>query len=169
MSNQINPSTVLEGTIFVDEAIAMTKNWEDFLETSQEKFSSNQTNPSTGPEGTIPVDEAIAMTKNRRDYLETSNDKFSAKSYLIPIIDFKNILKYNPDAENVRAYIGLENVNDPTSSKLILVPVVNGKDVIYKSTSDNPALSSDPESNIYDITKVCPPLCDFNNNSPLNQ
>jgi hypothetical protein len=129
---------------------------------------SNLHNESTGPEGTIPVDEAIAMTQNWRAYLDTSKERFSAKSYLIPIIDFKNILKYNPDAENVRAYIGLENVNDPMSSKLIFVPIVDGKDVIYKSTSENPALSSETDSNIYDVTKVCPPFCDVND-SPLNQ
>jgi hypothetical protein len=125
-------------------------------------------NESTGPEGTIPVDEAIAMTQNWRAYLEGSKQNFSAKSYLIPIIDFKNILKYNPDAESVRAYIGLENVNDPMSSKLILVPIVGGKDVIYKSTGDNSELSSEADSNIYDLTRVCPPYCDVND-SPLNQ
>jgi hypothetical protein len=128
----------------------------------------NLNNQSTGPEGTIPVDEAIAMTKNWRDHLETSNDKFLVKSFLVPIIDFKNILKYNPDAEAVRAYIGLEDVNDPMSSKLILVPVVSGKDVIYKSASENPALDSEIDSNIYDLTKACPPVCSVDD-SPLNQ
>jgi hypothetical protein len=129
---------------------------------------SNQNNQSTEPEGTIPVDEAIAMTQNWRGYLKESDQKFLAKSYLIPIIDFKNILKYNPDAESVRAYIGLENVNDPMSSKLILVPVAGGKDVIFKSTGDNPELSSETNSNIYDLTTVCPPDCNVND-SPLNQ
>ena len=86
----------------------------------------------------------------------------------IPIIDFKNILKYNPDAESVRAYIGLGDVNDPMSSNLILVPVVNGKDVIYKSASEKPALDSEIDSNIYDLSKVCPPNCSVND-SPLNQ
>lgn len=129
---------------------------------------SNLNNETTGPEGTIPVDKAIAMAKNWRDYLDASEDDFSVNSYLIPIIDLKNILKYNPDAESVRAYIGLEDANNPMSSTLILVPVVNGKDVIYKSTGNYSELGGENESNVYDLTKPCPPSCPVEG-SPLNQ
>ena len=120
---------------------------------------SNLDNESQGPEGTIPVDEAAEMTKNWRDYLKSTNQEFAARSFLIPIVDFQNILKYNPDAEAVRAYVGLKEIDGSKSSKLVLVPVVDGKDVLFQSTEGIQGLGVEPESNVYDFTTTCPPVC----------
>jgi hypothetical protein len=108
-----------------------------------------------GPEGTIPVAEAIELTLNWRTYLAASNPAFAAQSFFVPIINFVNILKYNPNAEGVRAYIGLEDPNDPTSAKLLFVPVANGEDVVYLQ-QDNEVGEG---SNVFDMTTVCPPVC----------
>lgn len=117
--------------------------------------------PAGDPEGTIPVATAIELTANWRTYLKISEETFHVQSFLIPIINFKNILLYNPDAEGVRAYIGLESATDPTSAKLVLVPVVDGHDVPYLSGSGNTAdgTTTDGISNAYDVTPPCPPQC----------
>ncbi|WP_374950430.1 hypothetical protein [Mucilaginibacter sp.] len=119
----------------------------------------DQNNQSTDPEGTIPVDTAIEMAKNWNIYLKSSNQKFNVKSYSVPIINFKNILKNNPDAEAVRAYIGLKDANDPSSSQLIMVPIVNGQEVLYIDTTEENVLGGDGQSNVYDVTTACPPTC----------
>ncbi len=117
--------------------------------------------PNSSPEGTIPVSQAMQMTANWRKYLESSEQVFNVRSYLIPIIDFQNILKYNPDAEAVRAYLGLGDAGDPATSQLLLVPIVDGKEVIYLSTADKVGGKDgdDGDSNIYDLTNPCPPQC----------
>src|ERR1700761_5506467 len=122
--------------------------------------------PMSYPEGTIPVKTAIQLTANSRTYLGDSNDDFNTCAFLIPIISFKNILLYNPDAESVRAYIGLTDPTDPKSGKLVLVPGVNGKDVPYVNPPTGTGSDDGSQSNTYDITKPCPPECDTD--SPLN-
>ncbi|MBK0379125.1 hypothetical protein [Mucilaginibacter segetis] len=121
---------------------------------------SNENNSSSGPEGTIPVDYAIQLAENWRNYLVTSQQEFNIKSFSIPIIDFKNILLYNPDAEAVRAYIGLESPNDPKTAKLMLVPVVDGKDILVIVPDTDGGVGGDGQSNVYDMTQPCPPECD---------
>ena len=120
-------------------------------------------NSSNGPEGTIPVAEAIELTSNWRTYLTEVNPAFAAHSFFVPIIDFVNILKYNPTAEGVRVSLGLENSNDPTSAKLVLVPVSNGEDVVYLQQDNGVGEGS----NVFDMTIVCPPVCPVR--SVLNQ
>jgi len=116
--------------------------------------------PNSSDDGTVPVPQAMQMTANWRTYLESSQQVFNVRSYLIPIIDFKNILKNNPDAEAVRAYIGLTDAADPATSQLLLVPIVNGKEIIHLSTGDNGGGDGDDgDSNIYDLTTPCPPQC----------
>jgi hypothetical protein len=109
------------------------------------------------PDGTIPVEVAKAWAANWRTYLANSGTAFIARSFLIPIIDFQNILLYNPNAEGVRAFIGLDDAEDPLSAKLMLVPVENGKEVLVKPIVGGGL--GDSQSNVYDFTKVCPPDC----------
>jgi hypothetical protein len=122
---------------------------------------STNTNQPIDPEGTIPVKEAIQMAANWRNYLSTSEQEFQARSFQIPIVNFKNILLHNPDAESVHAYIGLRTATDPATAQLILVPVVDGKDVLYLPNERKSLISEEQEdqSNTYDLTKVCPPNC----------
>jgi hypothetical protein len=108
-----------------------------------------------GPAGTIPVEVAIELTANWRKYLTTSNPAFATQSFLLPMVDFQNIVKYNPDAEGVRVYLGLEDATDPTSAKLVLVPVSKGADVVHLKRGNG-----DPDgSNVFDLSKACPPIC----------
>lgn len=129
---------------------------------------SDQNTQSTGPDGTIPVNDAIDYAKNWRTYLAVSQQAFKAQSFLIPIADFQNILLHNPDAEGVRAYIGLESETDPLSAKLLFVPVVDGQDVLFVDTTTPDGLGDENTSNVYDLTKVCPPECPIIG-SPLSQ
>jgi hypothetical protein len=117
--------------------------------------------PGSDPEGTIPVATAIELTANWRTYLKTSEEAFHIQSFLIPIINFKNILLYNPDAEGVRAYIGLESATDPKSAKLVLVPVVDGHDVPHLPGGGNniDGTTNSEISNAYDLNPPCPPQC----------
>jgi hypothetical protein len=117
------------------------------------------------PEGTIPVDQAVQLAANWRTYLATSGQDFVAKSFLIPIINFQNILLYNPDADSVRAYIGLSDPTDPLSAQLLLVPVSNGQDIISLPIGNGGV--GTPQSNVYDLTTVCPPTCPLPGSSPL--
>jgi hypothetical protein len=114
-------------------------------------------NLNDSPEGTIPVDQAIQLTANWRTYLATSGQAFVGQSFLIPISNFQNILQYNPDADGVRAYIGLPDPADPTTAQLLLVAVKNGQDVVYLPGDDGEANSDG--SNVYDFSKICPPYC----------
>jgi hypothetical protein len=120
---------------------------------------SEQNYPTSGPDGTVPVNDAITWAANWRTYLAASGQAFNVQLFDIPIIDFKNILQYNPDAESVRAYIGLESATDPATAKLLLVPVVDGNDVLHIDTESNGGLQSGNSSNIYDLTNACPPTC----------
>jgi hypothetical protein len=119
-------------------------------------MSPNNFNDS--PDGTIPVDEAIQLALNWRTFLDSSAQGFVAESFLIPIIAFQNILLYNPEADGVRAYIGLSDPTDPTTAQLLLVPVSEGQDVIYLPIGTIGYGAGD-SSNVYDYTKVCPPIC----------
>ena len=121
---------------------------------------SDENTQSTGPDGTVPVNSAIQWAQNWRTYLTTSGQAFNIQSFLIPIIDFKNILLNNPDAEGVRAYIGLDSATDPATAKLLLVPVVDGQDVLIVDTDYTGGLLGDGDvSNVYDMTRACPPNC----------
>jgi hypothetical protein len=120
---------------------------------------------SNGPEGTIPVEHGIELTANWREYLAASEPDFVARSFFIPIINFVNILKHNPHAEGVRAYIGLADAADPMSAQLVLVPVVNDQDVVYLPSENGEG--NNVGSNVWDLTKVCPPICPLP--SVLNQ
>lgn len=125
--------------------------------------------PSAGPEGTIPVNNAIDYAKNWRQFLSAALPAFMAHSFLLPIADFKNILKYNPDAEGVRAYIGLESPDDPMSAKLILVPVVDGQDILVVPVpTEDGGLGGEDQSNTYDVSVLCPPTCPPPG-SPMNE
>ncbi len=119
--------------------------------------------PSTDPEGTIKVPYAKTLSLNWRTYLKTSKQAFATHAFVIPIVSFQNILKYNPNAEAVRAYIGLEDPANPASVKLMLVPIIGGNDVLYLSNAANAITEGegddDDPSNVYDLTKPCPPEC----------
>jgi hypothetical protein len=119
------------------------------------------------PEGTIPVDQAVELAANWRTYLSTSGQDFVAQSFLIPIINFQNILKYNPEASSVRAYIGLSDPTDPLSAQLLLVPVSEGQDIVYLPKGHRDGDSATLQSNVYDLTTVCPPSCPIPPTSPL--
>ncbi|MDB4926661.1 hypothetical protein [Mucilaginibacter sp.] len=112
---------------------------------------------NTGSEETVPVPQAMKMTDNWRTYLASSGQAFNVRSYLIPIISYQNLLLNNPDAEAVRAYIGLTDPADPTTSQLLLVPIVNGREKPYVQT-DN-MVQGDSGSNVYDLSAPCPPYC----------
>jgi hypothetical protein len=102
------------------------------------------------PEGTIPPDQAILWAKNWRDYMAASGQVFNVRAFKIPIIDIQNIMKYNPDADCVWAYIVLKTPNDPFSATMAMVPSVNGQQVMTLE---------DGESNVYDNMPYCPPVC----------
>jgi hypothetical protein len=115
-----------------------------------------------GPEGTIPVTEAIDLAANWRTYLGNSKQDFKARAFTVPIIDFTNIIKYNPDADGVRIYIGLESATDPATAELVLVPTVNGLDVPYLPYDANGktvSVEAEGQSNTYNFSKTCPPVC----------
>lgn len=112
------------------------------------------TNNPNDPEGSIPLEHAIELTANWRNYLSSSEQAFHARSFLVPIATFKNILLHNPTAESVRVYIGLENAADPTTAKLVFAPVVNGEN-IHQLTSDD----GTSQSNVFDLSAICPPYC----------
>ncbi|MDB5135919.1 MAG: hypothetical protein JWP37_2522 [Mucilaginibacter sp.] len=119
-------------------------------------------NPTTDPDGTIPVATAREWAANWRTYISTSGQDFITRSFLIPIIDFQNILLYNPDAENVRAFIGLTSATDPLTAKLILVPVTADEELLYLPVYGGGI--GETTSNVYDMTKACPPEC----NTPVS-
>jgi hypothetical protein len=101
-------------------------------------------------EGTIPVDEAKKMVANWRDYLASSGQKYNVRSYLMPIAPYQNLLGNNPDAEAVRVYIGLTDPTDPSTSQILFVPVTGDEEKLNLDTG---------ESNVYDTTIPCPPVC----------
>lgn len=117
-------------------------------------------NPNDSSQGTISVYEAEKMTANWRSYLETSGQKFNIRSYLVSINSYQSLLACNPDAEAVRIYIGLADPKDPGSSQVLLVPIVGGKEKLYQDTN---------ESNVYDLTKACPPNCDVSTGDSLDR
>jgi len=112
------------------------------------------------PEGgrKITVTEAVRLTTNWRTYLADSECDFQTKAFLIPIASIKNLLATNPDAQGVRAYLGLNDADDAMSGKLVLVPVVDGEDVIFLPGSNGDPDEED-DSNVYDRVSTCPPVC----------
>jgi hypothetical protein len=112
------------------------------------------------PEGgrKITVTEAVRLTTNWRTYLSESECDFQTKAFLIPIASIKNLLATNPEAEGVRAYLGLNDAEDAMSGKLVLVPVVDGEDVIFLPGSNGDPDEED-DSNVYDRSSMCPPVC----------
>lgn len=106
----------------------------------------------------ITVTEAVRLTTNWRTYLDESECDFQAKAFLIPIASIKNLLDTNPDAEGVRAYLGLNDPDDAMSGKLVLVPVVDGEDVIFLPDGNGDPDEED-DSNVYDRSQQCPPYC----------
>ena len=116
------------------------------------------------PEGgrKITVTEAVRLTTNWRTYLFESECDFQAKAFLIPIASIKNLLATNPEAEGVRAYLGLNDADDAMSGKLVLVPVVDGEDVIFLPGSNGDPDEED-DSNVYDRGTPCPPMCSLPN------
>lgn len=106
----------------------------------------------------ITVTEAVRLTTNWRTYLAELECDFQTKAFLIPIESIKNLLTTNPDAEGVRAYLGLNDADDAMSGKLVLVPVVDGEDVIFLPGS-NVDPDEEDDSNVYDRSIVCPPYC----------
>jgi hypothetical protein len=129
-------------------------------------------NLNADPEGTIPLNQAVQLAANWRAYLATSGQAFVAQSFLIPIINFQNILQYNPDADSVRAYIGLEDPTDPNTAQLLLVPVSGGVDIVSlpagNGVGNGGGVGNPLPSNVYDYTSVCPPTCAAPG-SPLTQ
>jgi hypothetical protein len=118
---------------------------------------STENTPTNDPDGTIPVDTAREWAENWRTFIATEDPAFIVRSFLIPIIDFQNIVLYNPGAEAVKAFIGLEDATDPLTARLMLVPVEGGEEVLIKTVVGGGA--GYPISNVYDLTKACPPDC----------
>ncbi len=110
----------------------------------------------------ITVTEAVRLTTNWRTYLSESDCDFQTKAFLIPIESIRNLLTANPDAEGVRAYLGLNDADDAMSGKLVLVPVVDGEDVIFLPGSNGDPDAED-DSNVYDRSSECPPFCSLPN------
>ena len=113
--------------------------------------------PITDPDGTIPVDVAREWAANWRTFISTTNPDFITRSFLIPIVDFQNIVLYNPTAEAVKAFIGLTDPEDATTAKLMLVPVLEGEEKL-----ELPLVGGglgEIQSNVYDMTTACPPTC----------
>ncbi|MET3978843.1 hypothetical protein ABIB62_001412 [Mucilaginibacter sp. UYP25] len=113
--------------------------------------------PTTDPDGTIPVATAKEWAANWRAYLTATNPDFEIRSFTIPIVDFQNIMLYNPAAEAVKAFIGLTDETDPMSAQLMLVPITEGEEVHTLPLVGGPV--GDSQSNIYDMTTACPPTC----------
>lgn len=101
-------------------------------------------------DATIPVADAIAMAANWRTYLQAADPEFVGRSFLIPIASIKHLVDHNPDAESVRAYIGLADATDLATAKLIMVAVVNNEEVHILPGGG---------SNVVDLAIVCPPNC----------
>lgn len=113
--------------------------------------------PITDPDGTIPVAVAKEWAANWRTFISTTSPDFVTRSFLIPIIDFQNILLYNPSAEAVRAFIGLTDPEDATTAKLMLVPVMEEEEILVLPLVGGGL--GDTQSNVYDMTTACPPTC----------
>lgn len=123
-------------------------------------MAENQSSPESKYK--IPVAEGVRLTRNWRAYLEESKQEFKTRGFLISIDALRELLATNPEAEGVRAYLGLNDAKDPVSGTLILVPVVNNEDVIY--LPEGSGLEDDEDdSNIYDRSTPCPPLCGVRN------
>lgn len=119
------------------------------------------------PEGSIPVNEAEQMIANWKAFVADTADgnHFHGHSFLTPISSFQNLVQFNPEAEAVRVYIGLETPGDPTSAKLIYIPVVDGKQVRRIEMPQGGGAGKHVEggdgsqSNTYDVSTICPPVC----------
>lgn len=117
-----------------------------------------ENNPFSGMNVKLTVAEAIRLTTNWREYLKSSGQDFQVRGFLLPVESIRALLDTNPEAEGIRAYIGLENVNDPANANLVLVPVVGGEDIIFIPGSAQRGANED-DSNVYDRSSPCPPLC----------
>ncbi|MBB5395734.1 hypothetical protein [Mucilaginibacter sp. AK015] len=113
--------------------------------------------PVNYPDGTIPVSTAKEWAANWRTFISNNNPAFVTRSFLIPICDFQNIILYNPEAEAVKAFIGLTDPADAESAQLMLVPVSAGEELLTLPLVGGGA--GDTQSNVYDVTTACPPTC----------
>jgi len=117
------------------------------------------------PEGSIQVADAEQMIANWRQYVSNPANHFNGHSFYTPIASFANIVQFNPNAEAVRVYIGLETPGDPASAKLIYIPIVNGHQVRRIEMPQGGGVGTEvsggdgSQSNTYDLTTVCPPNC----------
>lgn len=112
----------------------------------------------SGSSGKISVKEGIRLTTNWRQLLTETKQPFQVLGFLIPADSIKQLLANNPDAEGVRAYVGLDDPARPESANLVLVPVVNGDDIIFIPGSNRDEGDED-DSNLYDRATPCPPIC----------
>jgi hypothetical protein len=115
------------------------------------------TTPTTNdsPDGTIPLETAKAWAANWRTHLSNSGDVFQGRSFFIPIVSINTLLANSPNAEGVRAYIGMEDETDLLTAKLVIVSVVNGEEVLTLPGENG----GEDRPGTVDLVTACPPVC----------
>ncbi|MEO7214630.1 hypothetical protein [Mucilaginibacter sp.] len=116
---------------------------------------SNSTNSNESADGTIPLETAKAWAANWRTHLSNSEDVFQGRSFFIPIVSINTLLANSPNAEGVRAYIGMEDETDPLTAKLVIVSVVNGEEVLTLPGENG----GEDRPGTVDLVTACPPVC----------
>ncbi|MBD1363253.1 hypothetical protein IDJ77_05455 [Mucilaginibacter sp. ZT4R22] len=117
-------------------------------------MSTTPTN-NDNPDGTIPLETAKAWAANWRSHLSTSEDEFQGRSFFIPTASINTLLANSPNAEGVRAYIGMEDETDPLTAKLVIVSVVNGEEVLTIPGENG----GEDRPGTVDLVTACPPVC----------
>ena len=107
------------------------------------------------PDGTIHLETAKAWAANWRTHLSNSGDVFQGRSFFIPIASINTLLANSPNAEGVRAYIGMEDETDLLTAKLVIVSVVNGEEVLTLPGENG----GEDRPGTVDLVTACPPVC----------
>jgi hypothetical protein len=114
MSTTDLPNDSSEGTINVDEAIQMAKNWRDYLETSGQDFDVRSwLIPRLSYESLLknnPTMEAVRAYIGLRD----PADPTSSQILLVPVVDGKDQLFQGTQAGGVGGNDGDSNIYDMT-------------------------------------------------------
>lgn len=109
-------------------------------------------------ENTITLEDAKRFAARWRKEEGTYNAHHELHGFLIPIIDFTEVLSEKPDA--VRAYVGVDDLGE---EKLMMVGTRYNKE----TDTYEDIITDGGESAIFDFSRPCPNLCD--KDSPLNK